>query len=211
LTKHVEEKILASLTEGRHGLLRATAQRLSPNHTLNPKHPLDAQVARSLLIPTALRQLPAIWHDKIDLGVLVKSPEELATLEGKNDLGSDILSRSLGTLAQYIVEASSKPPVPDPKPLSLLSTNAAVKMKSEDSDAMEVDSEGSTPLKEAPKPQPPKVTYALAHENLRLQLLALVKRAPVEALGSVPPHLLPRPEHIRPVSEVPQSDAKAEI
>lgn len=90
LAKWVEQHIVDSLTEGRHSLIRETASQLavqssaagiSQFETPKGQQELATQVSASLhLYPSATLALSALLQirtHKIDMGALIKTPEEL--------------------------------------------------------------------------------------------------------------------------------------
>lgn len=255
LTTWVRKNLVDPLTDGRHTLLREAARELivqQPSDT----QPLDrvkqetllegvpAQVAKSLYIyppaTVALSALRQIKTHKIDMGALIKKPEELflseeewfgkifrerrkprgeeprqmaeefeveepektwmdvdASAKGMNGTGQDSdyelegpeeLNEVLDYVARVIINLDKT--IRDQRPSSIPVSKGMITQENRgispqiSGSEFEDDRDTVLPVSEDP-----------VLRNLRLNLLALAKRAPLDTIARLPKDLVP--EHIR--------------
>lgn len=243
LAKWVEHNVIDALTEGHHDLIRETAlllrDRANIGDTLtNSTHKMIAkQINVSLdIYPKAMIALSALLQiqlHKIDMGALIKTPEELFLSEaewvgkdikerrakagilhpdaqdameveepertwvgldasmanGQPDGASDDyelegpeeLNEVLDYVAGVILELNQRLVKADIKSRKVKSSAA---VKKESVDTLNCDTESKQDATEDP-----------VLRNLRLNLLALAKRAPLDTIACLPKDLVP--EHIR--------------
>ncbi|KAG6872624.1 hypothetical protein C0995_008283 [Termitomyces sp. Mi166 len=249
LTAWVEQEIIDPLTEGRHSLLRETAielarQKAASSHRPNgkPITRLFEYVKNSLqLYPVAAAALVLLMQietHKIDMGALIKTPEELfqseeewagkvfrerrrahrkevKKLEGKDATDQQETEEPEKTWMD--VDASSKNPngedvdyeLEGPEELREVMEYVAGVIIDLDKNIKTRSMTTSTPVsahvppfdvKDGSKTKTEDHTNEAASEdpvlrNLRLNLLALAKRAPLDTIARLPKDLVP--EHIR--------------
>ena len=240
LAEWVEHNVIDALTEGHHDLIRETALLLR-DRTMNFTHPMHNMIAKQInasldIYPKAMIALSALLQiqlHKIDMGALIKTPEELFLSEaewvgkdikerrakegllhpdaqdameveepertwagldasmanGQPDGASDDyelegpeeLNEVLDYVAGVILELNQRLVKADKKSRKIKSSAA---VKKEPVDTLNYDSESK-----------PDATEDPVLRNLRLNLLALAKRAPLDTIACLPKDLVP--EHIR--------------
>ena len=240
LAKWVEHNVIDALTEGHHDLIRETALLLR-DRTMNFTHPMHNMIAKQInasldIYPKAMIALSALLQiqlHKIDMGALIKTPEELFLSEaewvgkdikerrakkgllhpdaqdameveepertwagldasmanGQPDGASDDyelegpeeLNEVLDYVAGVILELNQRLVRADIKSRKVKSSAA---IKEESVDTLNYDTESK-----------PDATEDPVLRNLRLNLLALAKRAPLDTIACLPKDLVP--EHIR--------------
>ncbi|KAJ7842825.1 hypothetical protein B0H14DRAFT_2586080 [Mycena olivaceomarginata] len=179
LASWVAQNVIGPLTEGRHALLQRTARELiaptpapKPENGLgNPTHPdddkLPALVSAALHVhpraAAALAALLQIHSQKIDMAALVRAPADLA--QSEEDNGPAEMNAVLDYVAGVICRLQAE-----------RERDGSVKQEVAD---VPVNEEGAG--------------ESAVMRNLRLNLLALVKRAPVDtlAIAQLPVGLLP--------------------
>lgn len=178
----VTENVVGPLTEGRHALLQGTAQELSATaktKTQRAGDKLPALVAAALdVYPRAaasLATLRQIYVHQLDMAALIRSPAEVEQSE-KEWAGKDLTANGpaeMNTVLDYVAGIISR-----------LRAERAGSVKVEaDADAG-VDGETGE---------------SAVVRDLRLNLLALVKRAPVDTIARLPADLVPEDlRHIVP-------------
>lgn len=246
LAKWVEHNVIDALTEGHHDLIRETAlllrDRAHISDTLmKSTHPTHKMIAKQInasfdIYPKATIALSALLQiqlHKIDMGALIKTPEELFLSEaewvgkdikerrakqgilvhpaqdameveepertwvgldasmanGQPDGASDDyeiegpeeLDEVLDYVAGVILELNQRLVKADMKSRKVKSSTA---VKKESADTLNCDTESERDATEDP-----------VLRNLRLNLLALAKRAPLDTIACLPKDLVP--EHIR--------------
>ena len=244
LAKWVEVNIVDPLTQGRHSLIRETALELvrgtvssTTNPTLSsgpsqslplhlPADPRTGTISTQILAslhfyPSLLLALSSLVHikmQKIDMGSLIRTPDELFVSEeewaGKGIKERKARAKSAGgTEDKMDVDESTKTDGVDD---SSLSGPKAVKQEEEEEAPGEIskqqyEMEGPEELSEVldyvasvivelDKRNRDGVKRGSDSEdplmrNLRLNLLALAKRAPLDTIARLPMDLVP--EHIR--------------
>ncbi|KAJ7664358.1 hypothetical protein DFH06DRAFT_1041710 [Mycena polygramma] len=190
LPSWVAQNVVGPLTEGRHALLQRTAQELiaptpssvkaeneKPGNSNLDDDKLPAMVSTALHVrpraAAALAALLQIHTHKIDMAALIRTPVELAQSEeewaGKGlaqNAGPAEMNGVLDHVAGVICRLQAEP---------------AVKLEADaDADAGGGDETAGE---------------SAVIRNLRLNLLALVKRAPLDTIARLPVDLVP--EHIR--------------
>ncbi|KAF9467493.1 hypothetical protein BDZ94DRAFT_1155732 [Collybia nuda] len=269
LATWVEKNLVDPLTDGRHSLLRETAQQLIAQRSSNGEsldivkqelqlEGVSAQVAKSLYVyppaTVALSALRQIRTHKIDMGALIKTPEELFLSEeewfgkifrerrkprgeeprkvseefeveepektwmdidpstkDKTGVGQDSdyelegpeeLNEVLDYVAGVIVSLDRT--IRDQRPSSTPVTKGiGQEFRGFSSKALESDCEGQEKAEDgkndiADRDGTLSVSETLEDpvlRNLRLNLLALAKRAPLDTIARLPKDLVP--EHIR--------------
>jgi len=133
---------------------------------------MEAQLAASLTFrPTVFRLIQVLQHEQLDMAALIRTPEELEKA-GLGELGISegpaVLGQALESTAQALEELDQK------------LENKHDWMKQDD-DAMDIDLVEDDP----------------AAKKLRLTLLALAKRAPLDKIAPLPAALVPA--HIRKI------------
>ena len=242
LAKWVEHNVVGALTEGHHDLIRETALLLQDRAHVSDTHPMHKMIAKQInasldIYPKAMIALSALLQiqlHKIDMGALIKTPEELFLSEvewvgkdikerrakegisvhsnaqdameveepertwvgldasmtnGKHDGASDDyeiespeeLNEVLDYVAGVILELNQRLVNADIKSRKVKSSAA---VKKELVDTLNCDTESKR-----------DATEDLVLRNLRLNLLALAKRAPLDTIACLPKDLVP--EHIR--------------
>ncbi|THH19529.1 hypothetical protein EUX98_g8760 [Antrodiella citrinella] len=218
LSRWVIENVVDPLTDGRHRLLRETAAHLQSPHPqpTSVTHLIDRSVR---LLPQAMKDLATLRGmsgQHLDMAALIKKPEELfiaddvwagaAYMDAQRQRLEDEQEKALvespdKNAADYLafaIQSHQEAEATKPKPtfegpdvlLHALNWSADViqelanKPKAKDDDAMDVDGE------EKPEEDP----YL---RRLRLNLLALSKRAPLDKVARLPVELVPM--HIRHV------------
>ncbi|KAI3618617.1 bromodomain containing 7 [Moniliophthora roreri] len=212
LAKWAEQKVVDSLTAARHALIRETARRLA-NLPQNPRDitdPLTAQVYRSLHVyPAASNALVALLQiraHKIDMGALIKSPEELFASERvlvakiippKDTAAMDIdlpASEGDGDMSSAAVSVQAAGMLETPEELDQVLAQVAkvilesnIKVKASRNPAP---GKGTTPTDTDLKSME-NVTEDNELKDIRLNLLALAKRAPIDTIARLPRDLFP--------------------
>lgn len=231
LAKWVEKNLVDTLTEGRHTLLGKTADALARPYQV--KHPstqefkpherpesefpsvadpaaIAHQVSLSLytypFVSTTLSALRQISTHNIDMGALIRAPEELFASEeawaGKEWKRRRIEKLGLEGLSGKGVEDGMAYEGPDML-MHVLDHTASVilehdRKRREGGDiTAEILQEHQYKLEEVPPPNGSSLTQDESPEllNLRLNLLALAKRAPLDTIARLPADLVPA--HIR--------------
>ncbi|KAJ6632200.1 hypothetical protein B0H10DRAFT_1865520 [Mycena sp. CBHHK59/15] len=181
LASWVSQNVVGPLTEGRHTLLQRTARELISPTTTTTANPgdetddkLPAVVSSALHVrpraAAALSALRQIHTHKIDMAALIRTPEELTQSE-EEWAGKSLVSASGGGPAEM---------------------NAVLDYVAEV--ICRLQREREVPMKVEPGAGVQDESAVL--RNLRLNLLALVKRAPLDTIARLPIDLVP--EHIRP-------------
>ncbi|KAF8884661.1 hypothetical protein BD779DRAFT_769027 [Infundibulicybe gibba] len=234
----VLRNIVDPLTDSRHRLLRQTANILaakshlpaatrSQNNGEHESHLAD-QVSKSLevypSVSTALTMLLRIYTHKIDMGALIKLPEELFLSE-EEWAGKDLKAKRIARLEAQLGYGTSDPhsvlanTPKNPDGGTQIGENQDLEGPEELKDVLdyvagviiELNREiqtGSMNVHASIGSQPeigsPALTDSGKQEqnnensllrNLRLNLLALAKRAPLDTIAKLPKDLVP--EHIR--------------
>ncbi|KAG1824864.1 uncharacterized protein BJ212DRAFT_1322924 [Suillus subaureus] len=171
VARYVEQHLVDVVTRGRHELLCTTAAYLHSilKEPLSPT--MEAQIAASLTFrPTVFRLIQALQHEQLDMAALIRSPDELEKA-GLGELGIPegpaVLEQALECAVQALEELDRK-----------VQQNDRVKVED---DAMDVDKAEEDPVA----------------KKLRLTLLALAKRAPLDKIAPLPAALVPA--HIRKI------------
>ncbi|KAF8622028.1 hypothetical protein AX15_007317 [Amanita polypyramis BW_CC] len=226
LVKWVEQEIVRPLTEGRHSLLQQTDDQLycmpppkAPvgnvlTNITNTLRSVAEQVYLSLNVyPTAMVALSAllqIQSNKVDMGALIKAPEELFRSE----------EEWAGKIFKERRKQVKTESAPDATEVGQISTNptdqqgANPKSRSNDVESLEELQEvleyvadaivGHDQMLRKRMSSSDGQSTAKAEEqdaedptlrNIRLNLLALAKRAPLDTIARLPKDLVP--EHIR--------------
>ncbi|KAG2071245.1 hypothetical protein BDR04DRAFT_1098641 [Suillus decipiens] len=174
VARYVEQHLVDVVTRGRHELLCTTAAYLHSvlKEPLAPE--MEAQMAASLTFrPTVFRLIQALQHEQLDMAALIRSPDELEKA-GLSELGIPegpaVLEQALECAVQALEELDRK-----------VQQNDGVKV--EEDTAMDMDSDKAE--------EDPVV------KKLRLTLLALAKRAPLDKIAPLPAELVPA--HIRKI------------
>ncbi|KAJ7123878.1 hypothetical protein C8R43DRAFT_1241115 [Mycena crocata] len=187
LSSWVAQNVVGPLTEGRHALLQRTALELiAPTPSVKPEgdelaagaddDKLPALVSAALHVrpraAAALATLLQIHAHQIDMAALIRAPAEIEQSDAEW-AGKDLTQNGpaeMNTVLDYVASLICQLQAERDAPQVKLEAEAAV-----------VD--GST-------------GESAVVRNLRLNLLALVKRAPLDTIARLPPDLVP--EHIRP-------------
>ncbi|KAJ3733568.1 hypothetical protein DFJ43DRAFT_1023331 [Lentinula guzmanii] len=209
LAKWVETNVIDPLTGNRHSLLREVAQQLSKSHTaqdLKANSPISSQISRSLYVyPRAhsiLQLLLQLRTHTIDMGSLIRSPDEIYQSEKewfgnvasgeqiKKEDSMDVdtqdstnTSTTLGTMEQlnrvfsYVANA-----------ITTLDRQKRAQNSVGGENQIKVDASTATAA---------NLQEDLVLRNIRLNLLALAKRAPLDTVALLPRELIP--EQIRHV------------
>ncbi|KAG2744848.1 hypothetical protein P692DRAFT_20837219 [Suillus brevipes Sb2] len=172
VARYVEQHLVDVVTRGRHELLCTTAAYL---HSVlkEPLAPaMEAQMAASLTFrPSVFRLIQALQHEQLDMAALIRTPDELEKA-GLGELGIPegpaVLEQALQCAVQALEELNRK-----------VQQNDGVKV--EEKDAMDIDGAEEDPIV----------------KKLRLTLLALAKRAPLDKIAPLPAALVPA--HIRKI------------
>jgi bromodomain-containing protein 7/9 len=172
VARYVEQHLVDVVTRGRHELLCTTAAYL---HSVlkEPLAPaMEAQMAASLTFrPSVFRLIQALQHEQLDMAALIRTPDELEKA-GLGELGIPegpaVLEQALECAVQALEELDRK-----------VQQNDGVKV--EEKDAMDIDGAEEDPVV----------------KKLRLTLLALAKRAPLDKIAPLPAALVPA--HIRKI------------
>ncbi|KAG2037149.1 hypothetical protein BDR03DRAFT_920496 [Suillus americanus] len=171
VARYVEQHLVDVVTRGRHELLCTTAAYLHSvlKEPLSPA--MEAQMAASLTFrPTVFRLIQALQHEQLDMAALIRSPDELEKA-GLGELGIPegpaVLEQALEYAVQALEELDRK-----------VQQNDGVKVED---DAMDEDRAEEDPVA----------------KKLRLTLLALAKRAPLDKIAPLPAALVPA--HIRKI------------
>lgn len=172
VARYVEQHLVDVVTRGRHELLCTTAAYL---HSVlkEPLAPaMEAQMAASLTFrPSVFRLIQALQHEQLDMAALIRTPDELEKA-GLGELGIPegpaVLEQALECAVQALEELNRK-----------VQQNDGVKV--EEKDAMDIDGAEEDPIV----------------KKLRLTLLALAKRAPLDKIAPLPAALVPA--HIRKI------------
>lgn len=172
VARYVEQHLVDVVTRGRHELLCTTAAYL---HSVlkEPLAPtMEAQMAASLTFrPSVFRLIQALQHEQLDMAALIRTPDELEKA-GLGELGIPegpaVLEQALECAVQALEELNRK-----------VQQNDGVKV--EEKDAMDIDGAEEDPVV----------------KKLRLTLLALAKRAPLDKIAPLPAALVPA--HIRKI------------
>lgn len=171
VARYVEQHLVDVVTRGRHELLCTTAAYLHSvlKEPLSPA--MEAQMAASLTFrPTVFRLIQALQHEQLDMAALIRTPDELEKA-GLSDLGIPegpaVLEQALESAVQALEELDRK-----------VQQNDGVKVED---DAMDMDGAEEDPVA----------------KKLRLTLLALAKRAPLDKIAPLPAALVPA--HIRKI------------
>jgi len=171
VARYVEQRLVDVVTRGRHELLCTTAAYLHSilKEPLSPT--MEAQMAASLTFrPTVFRLIQALQHEQLDMAALIRSPDELEKA-GLGELGIPegpaVLEEALECAVQALEELDRK-----------VQLNDGVKVED---DVMDVDGAEEDPVA----------------KKLRLTLLALAKRAPLDKIAPLPAALVPA--HIRKI------------
>lgn len=171
VARYVEQHLVDVVTRGRHELLCTTAAYLHSvlKEPLSPA--MEAQMAASLTFrPTVFRLIQALQHEQLDMAALIRTPDELEKA-GLSDLGIPegpaVLEQALECAVQALEELDRK-----------VQQNDGVKVED---DAMDMDGAEEDPVA----------------KKLRLTLLALAKRAPLDKIAPLPAALVPA--HIRKI------------
>ncbi|KAG2129618.1 hypothetical protein DEU56DRAFT_817053 [Suillus clintonianus] len=172
VARYVEKHLVDVVTRGRHELLCTTAAYLHSvlQEPLSPA--MEAQMVASLTFrPTAFRLIQELQHEQLDMAALIRSPDELEKA-GLGELGIPegpaVLEQALECAVQALEELDRK-----------IQQNDGVKV--EEADGMDVDRAEEDPVA----------------KKLRLTLLALAKRAPLDKIAPLPAELVPA--HIRKI------------
>jgi bromodomain-containing protein 7/9 len=225
LAQWVEREIVWHLTDGRHALLQQTAEQLSsllsskgkePTSNPSPSRSVAEQVYLSLyLYPAAMVALSALLQiksHKIDMGALIKAPEELFQSEEewagkkfreKRKQETPVKSESLSDPMN--VETSMDPTDQNANSRTndaesheelqeVLDYVADVIVRYDQALRKGISStvtQGEPATTKAEEPGGEDHTL----RNIRLNLLALAKRAPLDTIARLPKDLVP--EHIR--------------
>lgn len=173
VAQYVEQHLVDVVTRGRHELLCTTAAYLHSVLTQPLTPAMEAQMAASLTFrPTVFRLIQALQHDQLDMATLIRTPEELEKA-GLGELGIPegpaVLEQVLESTAQALEELDKK------------IEKDWVKQEPRDDDAMDMDQTEDDPVM----------------KKLRLTLLALAKRAPLDRIAPLPAALVPA--HIRKI------------
>ncbi|KAJ3540429.1 hypothetical protein NMY22_g4295 [Coprinellus aureogranulatus] len=214
LTGWVEENVVDELTGGRHSLVRKTADAMAGKASLSSSDPAARQTAASMHVypaaHSALATLRNINQHKIDMAALIKTPDELFLSE--EEWHGKFLKERRKQMAAAPPQGSQQGDgmeVEEPEPSFMAASAPSVPAKDD------AELEGPEELKEV-------LDYVAAvivdvHRrnvnntkpimnredggedpvlrNLRLNLLALAKRAPLDTIAMLPKDLVP--EHIR--------------
>jgi bromodomain-containing protein 7/9 len=173
VARYVEQHLVDVVTRGRHGLLCTTATYLHSvlEQALTPE--MEAQMAASLTFrPTVFRLIQALQHEQLDMAALIRTPDELEKA-GLGEVGipegPGVLEQALENTARALEELDQK------------LEKDWVKQEPGDDDTMDVDQAEDDPVT----------------KKLRLTLLALAKRAPLDKIAPLPAALVPA--HIRKI------------
>jgi bromodomain-containing protein 7/9 len=174
VARYVEKHLVDVVTRGRHELLCNTAAYLHSvvKQPLTPE--MEAQMAASLTFrPTVFHLIQALQHEQLDMAALIRTPEELE----KAGLGELGIAESPGVLEQALESTAKTLEELDQK----LEREWVKQEPEDDDDAMDVD----------------RAEDDLVIKKLRLTLLALAKRAPLDKIAPLPAALVPA--HIRKI------------
>ncbi|KAG0696484.1 hypothetical protein DFH29DRAFT_950735 [Suillus ampliporus] len=180
VARYVEQHLVDVVTRGRHELLRTTAAYLHSvlKEPLTPA--MEIQMAASLTFrPTVSRLIHALQHEQLDMATLIRSPDELEKA-GLGELGipdgPNALEQALECTVQALEELDRR-----------VEQNG---VKREVEDAMDVDMDVDGVEEDGVEEDP-------VAKKLRLMLLALAKRAPLDKIAPLPAALVPA--HIRKI------------
>ncbi|KAF8737918.1 hypothetical protein AX14_012193 [Amanita brunnescens Koide BX004] len=229
LAQWVEREIVWPLTSGRHALLQQTAEQLSylsskaqPRNTstnnITASRTVAEQVYLSLHVyPAAMVALSALLQiksHKIDMGALIKAPEELFHSEEewagkkfrdqrkqkiavKSESLSDTMDVETPTDSVDPTITNAKPRINDvesPEELKEVLEYVADAIVKQDQ-ALRKRLNSTVTRGELATTKAEEHDEDLMLRNIRLNLLALAKRAPLDTIARLPKDLVP--EHIR--------------
>ncbi|KAK2462175.1 hypothetical protein APHAL10511_005807 [Amanita phalloides] len=231
LAQWVEREIVLPLTDGRHALLQQTAEQLRhlsskvppgsmPTNSSHVSPSVAKQVYLSVNVyPSAMVALSALLQiktHKIDMGALIKVPEELFHSE-KEWAGKVFKERRKQTKmpkteshpeAMEVEESPTDSPdqtdvdfkshdveVESPEELKEVLDYVADAIVSHDQVVRKRMISSANPNENAVTKAEDEAEEDHALRNIRLNLLALAKRAPLDTLARLPKDLVP--EHIR--------------
>lgn len=199
VARYVEDNLVDTVTRGRHGWLRdvflPAAAIFRDDASTSPFH------LRMAALPGAARAVASFkaWsEEQLDMAVLIRDPEELAkegVLEGESDEGDEQTDIERALLwGMKVIEGMGR------QERKVESGDVTVKVEA--ADGMDVDPDAhSSPLASPPKPEPESDTEEDPMvKRLRMNLLALAKRAPLDKIAKLPVELVP--EHIRAIVPV---------
>ncbi|KAK7035451.1 hypothetical protein VNI00_011744 [Paramarasmius palmivorus] len=229
LPEWAEKNVVDFLTGSKHALLRETALKL-PRLPQNPREitdPITAQIYRSVHVyPAAANALVALLQiraHKIDMGALIKTPEELFASEealvGKaaNAIDTSQESKTVTEVDQLTqgettaTATSSTKLLETPEDLdrvlsqaakAILESNMKVKAGRNPTPGKASDVQ-SNPTDAVQDAKPADAAEDPELRDIRLNLLALAKRAPIDTIARLPRDFVP--ESIRQL--VPPSAA----
>ncbi|TFK21682.1 hypothetical protein FA15DRAFT_597404 [Coprinopsis marcescibilis] len=227
LATWVEKNVVDLLTGGRHSLIREAAQVLHSKNCKNfegqglsngldiVKPGVLQQVAKSLnlypLANAALAALISINMHKIDMGALIKTPQELFLSE-EEWYGKDLKERHRKKKGAATVKDEDAMDVEDGTLLTPQQQEADYELEGPEelkevldysaAVILDLNRRRSTTKSEQVSPTALVETVSADRDpedpvmrNLRLNLLALAKRAPLDTIARLPKDLVP--EHIR--------------
>jgi bromodomain-containing protein 7/9 len=210
LADWVEQNVVDELTGGRHSLIRKTAECIAGSASLTSPDPAVRQAAASLhLYPaahTALTLLRSIAQHKIDMAALIKTPDELINSEEEWH-GKFLKERRKQADPLESADKGNGMEVEEPEPSFLAASSVSTKDDAELEGPEELkevlDYVGAVIVDVHRRNLANTKPVASADDggedpvlrNLRLNLLALAKRAPLDTIALLPKDLVP--EHIR--------------
>jgi bromodomain-containing protein 7/9 len=217
LGRYVEDNLVDTVTCGRHGWLRdvflpAAAIAIDPAYaTLCGDGPTSPFRLRASALPGAARAVASFraWsEEQLDMASLIRKPEELAkegVLEGGPGEGGEHaeIARAL-TWGVEVIEELSSQAKKDIGENEGGDGNVGVKAEAvddarvaeeeeeeEEANAMDVDPDAH-PIRSQSQPKPePDAEEDPVVKRLRMNLLALAKRAPLDRIAKLPIALVP--------------------
>ncbi|KAJ3724842.1 hypothetical protein C8R42DRAFT_662741 [Lentinula raphanica] len=211
LAKWVESNVIDPLTGNRHSLLRQAAEHLSNSQTtrdLKSNDPIISQISRSLHVyPRAhsiLQLLLQLRTHTIDMGSLIRAPDEIYQSE-KEWFGN--VAAGVQTKKEDSMDVDTQEPTTIPS-TTLGTTEQLNKVFSYVANAITaLDRQrrtqnalrGENEMKVDTSTNPKVEQEDPVLRNIRLNLLALAKRAPLDTVALLPRELIPeRIRHVIP-------------
>ena len=205
LAEWVEKNVVEPLTGGRHRLIKETAEAKPGDEST----PVAKQVTMSRNVypaaSAALSTLRSIGTHKIDMAALIKTPDELFLSEEEWH-GKELKEKrkQQGVKAEKVEDAME---VEEPEPSLVSATTDEMEGPEELKEVLDYvaaviidinkrNASGDSALKKWTEESGEEKEEDFVLRNLRLNLLALAKRAPLDTIAMLPKEMVP--ESIRP-------------
>ncbi|TDL18219.1 hypothetical protein BD410DRAFT_728878 [Rickenella mellea] len=214
LSEWVETNIVNPLTSGRHSLLRDTLQRLVNGSTSSMSHPEISSASANQELHEYLQTLKQLSgaDEKIDMVPLLRAPHELFIAENewsgvefkatkereREEMESALAKSNAAEFLAYAIENHRRAELPIAGAPSGSIVNATSQTAGDTTEvidhALDVGADAIVEIDRRVREDGKGLDGTVedpALRKLRLNLLAVAKRAPLDKIGSLPPDLVP--------------------